>query len=336
MVVTRQRPTPTRASPLPALEAQLQYISPSATTPESLPLWAAIMTRIGADLAEVDPTQQPLVVGVTLPARGFAAALSAAAHVLRRNELDPVEPDDPDAHFDDLCALPEGTAIKFMLGGRLHEGRLLGRVERDGKEFLKIKTRGVDRFLPKKVALDVQMPDVARDSGQDLRSRRIDVPPLLAGLVDGPTADAYASRSRVDCILVGTLTALTADLTAREFVVAESRSDVGCLQDLVRAQDVAGAAAGSRSALVAGGTDEADLPSLEPHLVVFDGGRGYTRLGHRWPSSHHLVVLDRSSAQAEPAAEALNFAYFERAGDHNLGGRGIPPSMELLAFEARR
>ena len=298
------------------------------------------MARVGVALAETDPGSRRIVVGVALPTRGFAAALAAASYVLRRNQLDPIEPSDADAHFAALRQLAEGTPIKLMQGGRLHDGRLLGVEVREGAELLKVETRGMTRFLPRTLALDVRPAHgIARET--DLRSRKIDVPPLLAGLVERRDAHAYATQSRIDTVLVGTLTALTADLTAAEFSVAGQPKSVGCLQDLVRARDVAGAASGHRSALVAAGADE-DTPDeddsgeVRPGLVVFDGGRGYERLGHKWRGSLHLIVIDRSQPSAGAAAEALNLAYFERIDEHDLRVGECPASMEFTAFEASR
>ena len=124
--------------------------------------------------------------------------------------------------------------------------------------------------------------------------------------------------------------------TAAEFSAAETAEVRGCLQDLARASGVAGASSGSRSVLLAAGADEEDLPGDVPRLVVFDGVRGYARLGHAWTKSHHLVLIDRSQPSAEPAAEALNFAYFERVGEDDLAAIDCPPSLELMSFEALR
>src|SRR5205814_1876300 len=116
---------------------------------------------------------------------------------------------------------------------------------------------------------------------------RIEVPPLLAGFVEGQQAAAYATQSRVDCVIAGTLTMTTADLTVPEFTTDLEPGSCGCLQDLARVTGVAGASAGSRALLVASGASEEDLPAEAPRIVVFDGGRAYVRLGHAWPRSHH-------------------------------------------------
>jgi hypothetical protein len=318
-----------------SVDHHLGYLRYAGAAPEALPTWARLMARLGAELAEVDPAEQRIVVGVTLPTRGYAAAIASAAHVLRRNQLDPPDPSDADLHFEELRALPVGTPIKFMRGGRLRDGRLLGTEMREGKELLKISTRGMTELLPKQIALNVRPADSTGQDG-DLRSRRIDLPPLLTAFVGPQDGPSYVTQSRLDCIIVGILTSVTTDLTAAEFGVGSAPGISGRLQDLVRARGVAGAATGSRTVLVPAGADEEELPEERPWLVVFDGGRGYIRLGHLWTSSHQMVIIDRSAPPAEPAAEALNFAYFERTGEVDLGIAEIPLSMELVAFEGSR
>ena len=93
---------------------QLKYTDPSSGLACSLPDWAELMVSLGQALAEADPGERRFVIGVTLPTRGFAAALAVCAYVVRRNALDPMEPSDEDLHFDELRALPEGTAIKLL------------------------------------------------------------------------------------------------------------------------------------------------------------------------------------------------------------------------------
>src|SRR4051812_19186395 len=100
---------------------QLRYLSDKAASSLPLPPWAAVMAGLGDALAKIDPQERRLVVGVTLPARGYAAALATAAHVIRRNQLDPMEPSDADLHFEILRAQPEGTPVRLLQGGRVHD-----------------------------------------------------------------------------------------------------------------------------------------------------------------------------------------------------------------------
>ena len=314
------------------LEHHLRYALEGDHASRALPQWAGVVAGLGEALAEIDPGQRRIVVGITLPARGYAAALAAAAHVLRRNQLEPMEPSDADIHFEVLRAQPEGTPIKLLQGGRVHDGRLLGIEEREGKELLTISTRGMKRYLPKAVALSVSVADRAK-AGADLRSRRIDIPPLLAPFLTDKEAAAFMTQTRLDCVIAGTMTQIAADLTEPSFTADAGARSLGSLQDLARAAGAPGASSASRAQLIAGGASEEELPDNAPRLVIFDGGRAYVRLAHAWPASHHLVVIDRSHASAESAAEALNLAYFERVGDADVGPADRPPSMEISAFE---
>ena len=47
-----------------------------AGTARPLPSWAALMAGLGARLAEIDPAERRVIAGVTLPSRGYAAALA--------------------------------------------------------------------------------------------------------------------------------------------------------------------------------------------------------------------------------------------------------------------
>jgi hypothetical protein len=294
------------------------------------------MARLGATLAEVDPAERRMIVGVTLPTRGYASAIAVAAHVLRRNQLDPMEPSDADSHFEMLRSLPAGTPIRFLKGGKSHLGRMLGIVVSQDAECVKIETRGMRQTLPRGIAMSVRPTQDAADADRALIARAIVIPPLVSAFAAGPAAAAYVTQSRIDCAIVGVLTAMTADLIALEFRADTREDDRGCLQELARVSGVRGASSSHRSLLVPAAANEEDVPTGSPRLVVFDGGKAYVRFGHLWTSSHQLVVIDRSLPSAEPGAEALNLAYFERAGEPDLGVGECPPSMELISFQASR
>jgi hypothetical protein len=322
---------------LASIQLQNAFVQGSGGQWGRLPDWARFMLALGDALASEDAADGRMTVGVTVPTRAFAAALAAAGFVLRRNADDPMEPGDAEEHFARLAAQPSGTAITLQQGERIHDGRLLGIVERNGSELIQLETRKMVRYLPKTLALQVRI------TGEDhapehLRARRVQVPALLRALIGVDAATTFLMTARADCVIAGTLAALHEELTEEPLAptLAGFSPPSGTLQEVVRVRDLPGASRHFRTVIVPASSPvhEADQ-GLAPKLVIFDGGRPYLRLRHLWPAAHRLVIIDRSVGTAEEAADELSMAFIDRRSDSDLlESLGAPSSIEAFAFRS--
>ena len=122
-----------------------------------LPAWTCFMANVATSLAATDRPR--LTVGLTLPARGFAGVIAAAAFVLWRDRLDPMSPGELDSHLETLRATAPGSAIKYHASGKMWDGRLIGFEQVDDEENLCIETapKRMQRKLPLDFALNVHL-----------------------------------------------------------------------------------------------------------------------------------------------------------------------------------
>lgn len=298
-----------------------------------LPAWARFMGGTGDLLAHSG--DRPITIGLTLPTRGFAAAIAAAGAVARRDALKPATASNLKKHVSALRSTPAGTPVSFQSGTKVHSARWLGIEKVNDTEMLRFETRGkMTRSLPLKEARSVRITG-EKQATKALQARNVFVPTLLAAVLRDGAGVTFMSSARADCVIVGTQTVLEPELTQQHFFTSGQIDDPskGTLQDIVRAREVAGASRFYRTVLVASTADPRSAEDLDPPLVIFDGGRAYVRWRDRWPTANQLVILDRSMTNAEDAAYELSMSYAERADDvEYLNPDRVPGGIECVTF----
>jgi|SRR5579862_750632 len=305
-----------------------------------LPDWARFMLDAGARAVSARPAEGRLVIALSVPARGFAAALAGAAGAITAFLDDPPGNDDAE-HFDYLSSLPGGTAISHRRRNSVEQGRFVG-VEvggDDGKPRVRVALRKEDILLPVNLCTRIQ---VIEDTGTLKATKQALVKdhPFLTRALPGVDVTSLSSTTRLDCVLIGVQHSIEAELTAREFGVGDgNRVYEGCLQGIVRARDVSGTRNPYRSAVIASSSEDGDVPvtASTPRLAVFDGARAFNQWRTRWRESNWLVLIDRGLPTAEDGASAINQGYATRLADSDvLGGIDLPRGIESLSWVERQ
>ncbi|HLH64161.1 MAG TPA: hypothetical protein VKV27_00520 [Solirubrobacteraceae bacterium] len=246
-------------------------------------------------------------------------------------------PDDLDLHLATLRETPPGTPIKYHAKDQIYDGRWLGICEVDGIEMLTFETKQkVTRRLPLHMALSIRLTGETASTGM-LRAKKLTASPLLRAMIGESRALTFMTTARADCLIVGTLNLLKEDLTSGTLFASGDPVDAsgGTLQEIVRARELLGAKRYYRSIIVPSASGPGtDVREMQPHVVVFDGGRAYVRWRHVWPRARQLVIIDRSLPSAEEAADELSMAFAERKADSALLGKlKLPPAIEAVSFE---
>ncbi len=313
------------------------WCSPNIDMPDEvarLPVWARFIAECGRFLAMSEG--RAITIALTVPTRGFAASLAAAAVALTRDAREPMAPDDLELHVGILRNTPTGTPIKFHSRDRIHDGRWIDVTWVDDQEMLRFETgRGVTRKLPLQSALMIRPTGEATAAGQ-LRAKRVQLPILLQSTGNRSAALTYVTTARPDCVVVGTLTWLTEDLTAPVFRLSKDTSQPASeLQTLARARKVKGAGTYYRTVIAPSGSQpSSEVRQMKPAVVIFDGGRGYIRWRHIWPAARQLVILDRSESSSEEAANAVSEAFVNRVCSMALPDEvSVPDGVEAVCFE---
>lgn len=310
---------------------------PAKHPPRRIPAWASFIAHLGASLAGSDAA--PTTVALSVPVRDFVAVLAATAAVIRRDQIAPMAPDDLTSHIATLRETPIGAPIKYLAPkDKVHDGRWQGfeispfdRTERLCFELRRKETRK----LAVTQALNIRLTGETQANGQ-LQARTISTPPLLRAVRGESAAVTFVTTYRCDVMLVGTLSVLEAEMTQERFYadgVIDSPS--GVLQDLARVQQYRDAKRFYRCVTLASASEAARAQmEAKPCLVVYDGARAFLRYRHLWALSHRLVVLDRSAASSEDAADELAQDYAYSQGDSPLLQRFvIPAGFEAVAYE---
>jgi len=300
-----------------------------------MPPWAHFLAAVGERLGTLDPSEKTITVGISVPQRGYAAALVSASLVLARERIEPLDPGDPAAHFDRLCSLPTGSAVKYLMGKKVSSCRVIGPLQRDGHRLLALQLRNMTAYIPVKSALKVRVGETV--AAEPMGSKTIRVPPLLELVLGTTHAVSFLTAWRADCLVVGTKTHLQEDF-ADEIFSAGDDAHRGSLRDIacVTEDPQNGRRFRVILASASGYPDQIALPE-PPRAVVFDGGAAFSRWHDAWPDAHHVALIDRGQAAAEEGAGVFSESFVRRAADSNvLDSLQPPPSVEYSEFEARR
>lgn len=305
-----------------------------------LPDWARFMLVVGGRAASSRLERGRLVVALSLPVRGFAAAFAGASAVVTAFHERPPR-SDANEHFDYLASLPEGTAIAHHRANSVEQGRLLGvEVSPDDDTLrVRIQLRKEQRCLPIRLCTEIRVID---DPGtlKVRKQKLVKEPGFLSHVLPGVDIASLSASTRLDCVIVGVQQALAHELLARDFGAnGGDRIHEGSLQGIARARDVAGSKNAYRSAIIPASAEEGDAPlsASTPAVAIFDGARAFSTWRSRWPNSNWVVLLDRGSPSAEEGAAAINQGYATRFAESDaLAGLDVPPGVEALTYVERR
>lgn len=304
----------------------------------TLPKWAKWFIDLGAGIV---PAQQHLesghrlVVGVSVPARAYAAALAAAGAVAALYRY--WSPDDMASHFEKLSRLPAGTYVTYRDGNYVKCGTLDGIDEMYGDLWVRISDGAYRRRWDR----CGEIHPLGRGEPPFPGKKRLSEAGEFVRSAVGVSGGDYAMCSSVDCLLVGPKADLLEELTGERFAATKTtgkgKPPTGTLQDILRCRAVGGAAASLyRSDILA--AYAADRPkrlaSCKPAALILDGASAYLRWRADFPDSPVLAIFDRSAAGSEAASYAFAADRARSVRDLDIPlSHSIPSGVEILAFE---
>ncbi len=318
---------------------ELRYRGPDGWAP--LPAWAQFMLEAGAAVVTHRAGDGRLVVAVSVPTRAFAAALAGASAVVSAFLADPALLAGAE-HFEHLSSLPPGTAVTLRTGNSIEQGTLLGvnydAAPGDPRPRLKIQLAKMVSYLDERGCARIQ---VINDPGElATRKRRlVRAPGFLSRAVAGVDVQVLSATTRLDCVIVGVLTALQHELKDELFAAGDGRQPyTGNLQSIFRARRLGGANDPYRSAVVPASAEAGEArPDGSPAAVVFDGSAAFSNWRSSWPDSNWLVILDRSSPSAEDGAAAIATSFARRLRESDLlSTSDVPAGIEMIAYVERQ
>lgn len=358
-------PDSTNISNMSKLASRLLYVTAEGNA--KLPAWAHFYLELGSFLiSPIEQVSERRILGVATPTRAFSAAFSAVGAVVGSIVNVGGQPGDDD-YFDQLCAAPSGTHIKFRDRDkkgkdRLLDGILLGTQDISSPKssaapvrMLQIQIEkssmrdpaagGLRRFITRERARDVTLAKVETVLTADT------LPTGQRGAILAPTSnfarDVFGSHSineferesHMTCLLIGSRTAFRSEIT--EQVFKTDAGQPGTLSDLLRVRRLVGVTRPFRSEIFAANSRRPPRFPAEknrPDLVIFDGSHGFLKWRDYFSTSHWLVLLDQTEPGFEDGQQTLNNHYIQRDGsDPSLEEfPTLPDGVEVIFFQERK
>jgi hypothetical protein len=318
---------------------ELKYRGPDGWEP--LPAWARFLLEAGAAVATHRAGDGRLVVAVSVPTRAFAAALAGASAVVSAFVADPALLDGAE-HFQHLSSLPPGTAVTLRTGNSIEQGTLLGvnydAAPGDPRPRLKVQLAKMISYLDERGCDRIQ---VINDPGElgTRRRKLVRAPEFLSRAVAGVDVQVLSATTRLDCVVVGVLTALQHELKDELFAAGDDgASHEGSLQSILRTKQLGGTNDHYRSAVIPSSAEAGEArPDGSPAAVIFDGSAAFNNWRSFWPDSNWLVILDRSSPSAEDGAAAIANSFSRRLRECDvLSTSDVPAGVEMVAYVERQ
>jgi len=291
--------------------------------------WAPFLVDLGAEVARQALRGERIRVAVALPTRAYAAAFAALG---AGQEVRAARPSRSQAeHFAMLVNLPAGARVRRVVGNKL-EPRTVHGVSTDRSEpHLVLRGGPAREFLPARACLDIELMEEGADF---TRSRKLmSNMSFVSAVFPSVQLRKFAGSTVVDAVIVGPVAKLRREIVETELLaVSEATNKVGCLNDLLRCDAFEKNANDHDRTLVVSSTSD-DRPPEGAPVVIFDDSVGFLRKRAQCVESAWLLLLDRRSASATPAADAFNSALARSRGSAQLHLKTpVPPGIELAGF----
>lgn len=311
-----------------------RYLSDLRNSFWPLPEWARFALSLGSAVARLPEDLAPTLTAVTVPTRGFSAALAATGCSLEFNTIESEKTTVEHLRF--LRTLEPGRTVWCDYTHKRIDGSFCGFVQDGDDEYVQIQIRrGRERLYTKVPIRDAYRIQLASSNREAKRSRVVDRIPLGDFALAAFAAESQIG-SRLYTVIVGQKSRLIDELTVVEFsILGKEGHKRGVLQDIVRAVEL-----GSRISTQSFGTviETPYDPGMEglgePRIVVFDGEGALMRKRAAMALvPHWIVFLDRTSRGFADGCDLIDRFYLERQGLIDSKLLPAPPSgVELISF----
>ena len=296
-----------------------------------LPGWAAFLVSLGQRVSReafVLSSASRQVVVITVPNRNFAALLITSGFLTEYYQR--LEALDVDQHFQRLSELTVGASLLYSQSAEGPSRIVNYECVTDTPFGSAIRVRDGKNFLSLAKDRSLQLRPIATKRVAKARAPKNVGLDLLDVLLSSDVAAEIKTSSSCDALIVGNKSRNLFEATEGRFSVATATRPVsGVLADILRPRDMTGKHSRSRIEAVA----EAESTPGSPAVVVADGQTAMNVLEGRWPSSQHVVVLDRSDFSFESACQRVYVELTRGWKDLPwLTELNVPTGMEVVGY----
>lgn len=309
-----------------------------------LPIWAIFFINIGYWVAQAEIKKNRLVVGLAIPTRNYAAALTALGVVKARVSI-PTERIDSNRYFEQLCKLPKGTPVVFHDCNRKYKGIYQGIDETCGERRLRIQrenkssgglTNLVSVEQSHNVAI-VHKPNISlpkKQSGKPIITHN----EFIDGVIGKSNTNEFITKTRLDCVVIGHNNTLKNEILEVPFSSFSSshQSKTGFLQDILRVHNFLSEGQAYRSEILSSQVSESPQTTgrLVPHVTIFDGANGFIKWRDDWRNSHWIILLEHTATHFQEAVEIINNDYINRQNCEEIPNIiSAPYGVEMVVYQ---
>jgi hypothetical protein len=314
----------------------------------SLPPWAQFFVQLGLALSSESIPNTRLVAAVAVPTRSYAAVFTAFGVIVSRSssllkQISAAE------HFRHLLEIAEGTPLTVLQDGVKQKGISEGSCKIGDDTLLRIRLRrgelGAWKLVQESDALNVEVvPDDDETLPKRITGRKLRPISLFARNVVTPeSVPTFVTISRMDCLLIGRLNRLSAEIVETKFATRgepNGEFSEGRLHEVLLVRSLLDPGEHFRSDILSFASHGAlKVTHSNPTVVVFDGSASFLRLRGRFESANWIILLDRTDSTFGDAMALCNQEYLKRRTDDlNLQGiSNVPSGVDLISYyESRR
>jgi hypothetical protein len=314
---------------------------------EMVPSWVNFFIELGSLMSRSTDISTRLIVGVAIPTRSYAAALTASGVVITRsrvsvNGISSVE------HFKRLCELEPGTAVTFLhedrkLAGIITDCSKIGGVERIGVRVHNMRSGGLTYRIAAADALKIEVAATSRKKLPKKQTGKLVLPlsSFAHQFLDKAQAKVFARESRLECTLLGRINAFKREILNTRFAIKTSTQEIaeGTLQDILRARRFLKPGEHYRSEVFRVDGKRPPISDVGlPHFTIFDGATSFLRWRDSQRNANWIIFLDRTEPYFRDAASLLDQEYISnRINDEGLNlPPVIPLGIEIVSYYESR
>lgn len=310
----------------------------------ALPAWASFWMDLGRAVGSWERPGHRLVVGVALPTRAYAASLIAAGIVEARSKVDSGA--NAARHFKVLAEQQVNTPVRFREKDRVLNGLLAGVQTIEGEPRIGVCVSNRSGGSLTHWVREADVLRISLHTGEIKRlpklqtGRRVIRSSFVRGFIPPERLLDFASRSDLECVIVGHVGVLRKEVEETPFVAqVGSQLESGTLQELLRVRKFQSADAPFRTHVLraGGGKPDALPPGISPRVTLFDGSDAFLKWHEYWRHTHWVVLLDQGEAMLREAASVLYDDFVQRrVGEPSLKLSSRPPlGVEMMVFQER-
>lgn len=318
----------------------------------AMPAWGKFFINIGRWIAEKTSQNSRYVIGLSIPVRNYAAALTAFGVVQAKSVNYQINISNQ-AKFDKFCNLRNGRRVLFNYNNNEWIEAVFDGVCKDYKDpLLKIKVKSNNYANKRSKQTE---PDTTHFvSKQDInkitlfhnpainniaykKTQTITVNEFLNCCLNTNCGIHVYTKAKLDCYLIGNIKILKDEITKAKFAYSSNNKfKIGTLQDVLRVRNFLQPSDiyAYTTEVVSSFSNTLPVFTEIPYVTIFDGASGFIKWRDNCYDSNQIVLLERTEKRFEEAVNIINYEYINRVNTEKIKNfPSPPPGVEIIVYQ---